>query len=364
MIPETTKDITVEWLNDTLHANRFLKDESIVSLGHNPIAIGEGFMSDMARLTVAYDRDTLNLPITMIAKFPTAFESARAVGMQLNIYEKEIRFYQEVAPKSPIRTPGLIYGEVDSTNQRYALLMEDCSYCEQFDQTVGMDYEQTKLAVLKLADFHIRWWDAPELKSFSWLPDPRDPVRQMNLINIFRACWEACAQREDFRTMLPAGGWEAGLKIYEHYAWLIENVHENNLTISHTDYRADNMFFDPNTPDDPLIVFDWTNTTVSRGVIDLAYLLAVSLTIDLRRQVEKDIVKCYYQHLIDGGISDYSYDECWTDYLKGLLRSTIIGVVAFSSLDMSDPRGVELQRVGGERWFTSIVDNDATSVLP
>ncbi len=363
MIPGQTKDITAEWLNEALHANGFLKDARIVSLEHEPIAAGQGFMSDMAKLTVAYDREALNLPTTMIAKLPATYESARTVAMQLNLYEREIRFYQEAAPKSPIRTPGLICGEVDAANQRYALLLEDCSHCEQLDQTVGIDYEQAKLAALKLADFHARWWDADDLGSFDWLPRPNDPV-VMALIDIFKACWDACAQNEGFRKMLPAGGWEAGLKLSEHYAWLIEDIPENNLTLSHIDYRADNMFFDPDTPDDPLIVFDWGGTVIARGVTNLAYLLGGSLTIDLRRQVEKDLVKLYYQRLLDRGVSGYSYDECWTDYLKGLLIFTIIAVLAFTTLDMSDPRGVELLRVALDRWFTSIVDNNATSVLP
>lgn len=362
MIPETTKDITVEWLNEVLHANGFLKEASISALGHESIAVGEGFMSDMARLTVAYDRNRPQLPTTMIAKLPPSHESARAVGMLVNVYEREIRFYQEAAPTSPIRTPRLICGEVDSANQRYALLIEDCSHCQQIDQTIGMDYEQTKLAALKLADFHARWWDSPELGAFDWLPGPHDPL-VLTLIDIFKACWEACAQDEEFRKMLPTGGWEAGLELYEHYASVFENPPENNLTISHRDYRADNMFFDPDTPDDPLIVFDWGATSAAPGVSDLAYMLGGSLTIDLRRRVEKDIVKLYYRRLLDRGISGYSYDECWTEYLKGLLGFTIIPVLAFSSLDMSDPRGTRLLRIAMERWFTSIVDNDATSVL-
>ncbi len=363
MIPEQTKDITVAWLNEALHANGFLTDARIVSLAREPIAVGQGFMSDMAKLTVAYDRDAPNLPTTMIAKLPATYESARAVAMQLNLYEREIRFYQDAAPKSPIRTPGLICGEIDSANQRYALLLEDCSHCEQLDQTVGMNYEQAKLATLKLADFHARWWDADDLGSFDWLPGPKDPA-VMVLIDVFTASWEACAQHDDFRKMLPAGGWEAGLKLYEHYRWLIENLPENKLTMSHVDYRADNMFFDRGTPDDPLIVFDWGGTLIARGVTNLAYLLGGSLTIDLRRRVEKDLVKLYYQRLLDRGVSGYSYDECRTDYLQGLLVFTIIAVLAFSTLDMSDPRGAELLRVAVDRWFTSIVDNDATSVLP
>ena len=363
MIPERTTDITAEWLNSVLHENGFLKDASIVSIRQEPMAIGEGFMSDMAKLTVAYDQDAGQLPKTMVAKLPTAYESARALGMQMNIYERETRFYTEVAPRSPIRTPGLIYGGVDNENQRHALIMEDCSHFEQLDQTVGLTPEQAKLVTLKLADFHARWWDAEDLWSFPWMPKPRDESA-MALIDIFHACWDTCAADKNFRKALPEGGWEAGLQINKHFQWLIETVRDDNATIVHSDFRADNMFLDRNTPDDPLVVFDWQVTQVGGGPCDLAYLLGASMTIDIRRQVEEDLVASYYERLVERGVSGYSFEECQTAYLKGLLGWTIIGVLAFARLDTSDPRGTELLSVGLDRWFTSIVDNDATSVLP
>lgn len=363
MIPARSKEITAEWLNEVLHASGFLEDVNIESIKHEPWGVGEGFVSDMARLTVAYDPEVPHLPKTMIAKLPTPYESARAVALLFNIYEREIRFYTDIAPRSPIRTPDLIYGDVDSENQRYVLIMEDCSGYTQVDQITGLDSDQTKLVALKLADFQARWWDAEDLFSFSWIAKPRGP-EAMVLIDTFKACWDISVQNEDFVKVLPEGSWEAGLKIYEHYPWLIESVEDKHLTIAHFDFRVDNMFFDWNNSSDPLIVFDWGGASISRGVSDLAYLLGGSVATELRRAVEKDIVKLYYERLLERGVSGYSFDECWNDYLKGLLFFTFIGVLAVASLDMSDPRGMELLRVITPRYYTAIIDNDATSVLP
>ena len=363
MIPARSTDITAEWLNDTLHQTGFLRETSIVSLRHEPWGVGEGFVSDMARLTVTYQPEVPHLPKTMIAKLPTSYESARAVALQFNIYEKEIRFYTEVAPRSPIRTPGLVYGEVDSENQRYVLILEDCSCYTQVDQITGLDNDQTKLVALKLADFHARWWDAEDLFSFSWIPKPKGP-ETMAVIDTFRLCWDVAVQIEDFVKALPDGGWEAGLKIYEHYPWLIESVANKHLTINHLDFRVDNMFFDWATADDPLIVFDWGGVSISRCVMDLAYLLGGSVATDIRRTVEKDVVRLYYERLLERGVSGYVFDECWNDYLKGLLFFIFIGVLAVASLDMSNPRGTELLRVAIPRYFATVIDNDAISVLP
>jgi len=364
-LPSTTKDITVDWLNQALHENEFLRNANIVSLNHEPIGVGQGFLSDMAKLTLAYDGDVPHLPETMIAKLPTSYQSAREIALRTNMYEREIRFYNEIAPKSPIRTPGLIYSAIDSENQRYVLLMEDCSHYTAADpQLEGLTYEQTKIIALKIADFHARWWDDENLFSFPWVLKIKEPDMAAMFIDNFRAYWNACAQIEDFRKVLPDGGWEAGLKINEQRPWLIENAPDDKLTIFHYDLRADNMFFDWDNPEDPLIVFDWSLASIGRGVSDISFLLGFSVATELRRQIENDMVKLYYEHLLDRGISGYTFDECWTDYLKGLLQKTNIPLATFSSLDHSDPRSTKLVNIMLDRLFSAILDNDATSILP
>jgi len=119
MIPKRTKRITSEWLNTVLHNAGYLKDVNIESISREPWGAGEGFVSDMARLTITYDKESSELPKTMIVKMPTTFRTALAIALQYNLYEKEIRFYTEAAPKSPIRVPEVIYSDIDSENKKY-----------------------------------------------------------------------------------------------------------------------------------------------------------------------------------------------------------------------------------------------------
>jgi hypothetical protein len=363
MIPARSIDITADWLNEVLHTSGFLRDAKIESITHEPMGIGEGFMSDMARIVLNYDRKASHLPKTMIAKLPTAYESALAVAKLFNLYEREIRFYSEVATKSPIRTPKPIYWDMDSESERYCIFMEDCGCYQQVDQIEGLDYEQMKQVTLALADFHARWWDSEELNSFTWMPRPDGPEAYA-LSDTYRGCWDVSIQSDEFVSALPEGGREAGLKIYDNFIWLIENAPKNNLTISHFDFRVDNLFFDPENKENPVIVFDWQAALVNRGVIDLSYFLGGSVDIDLRREIEKDIIKLYLERLSERGISGYSYDECWQDYLKGTLIYAYIPVLGFASLDLSDERAKRLGLVVVKRHFTTIVDNDSTSVFP
>jgi len=362
VIPRSLTEISVDWLNEVLSENGFLSGARVLNVKHEPIGAGSGNLSAMARLTLSYDRSS-GLPSTMVVKLPTPFESARAIGDQLNAYERETRFYMEVAPHIPMRTPRLIYGAADAENERYVLILEDCSHCAPIDQVKGLDVPLSRMIATKLADFHAAYWDAPSLSSFGWLPRPRSPEMQAT-VGILRTSVDACAKSQDFKDMLPPGGWEVCLRIYDRAEALVNSITDSNITIIHSDFRSDNMFLDNDMPDDPLVVFDWQMVQISRGPFDLAYLFGASIEVNLRQQIEKDIVRLYHKRLLENGVSGYGFDECWADYMKGWLVYTYILTMAYASLDMSNPRAAELLRRAEIRWFRAITDNNALSVLP
>jgi hypothetical protein len=364
MLPAGIKDITAEWINDALHENGFLKrDRNILSIEIKPMAVGEGFQSDMARIIPKYDREDSSLPEAMVAKLPTSYEAANYVAMLFNTYEREIRFYKEVAPRSPIRTPGLILGEFDGTAKRYVLLLEDCGCYAQVDQISGLTEEQLGQVIDKIADFHAHWWNSPDLSSIPWMPGPRGPAAYA-LAEFYKGCWDTAEKVPEFLAALPPGGKEAGLKIYEYIFWMVHDAApEDNLTITHFDFRGDNLFFDESNEKDPVIVFDWQATSIYRGPLDIGYLMGGSISQELRRRVEKKMMQRYYQRLLEKGVKGYTFEDCLYDYLGGLLVYAYIPVLAYSRLDMSSERGQELARLLTERHFSAIVDHDTTGYL-
>jgi len=365
MLPATLKDITTPWLNEALHRNGFLKtDNSVASIKMTTMGVGEGFQSDMARISVQYGRPDASLPVTMVAKMPTTFEQANYVAMLFNTYEREIRFYREVAGRSPLRTPGLIYGEFDSEQKRYALILQDCGCYTQIDQGKGLTEAQLRQTILKIADFHAHWWNSEDLKSIPWMPGPRSQMA-FALVGFYRECWDIAVNNPDFLAALPDGGKEAGLKIYQHYEWMVNDAApDDNLTITHFDFRADNLFFDESNPKDPVVVFDWQASSMYRGPLDIAYLIGGSVDVALRRRVEKQMLDTYYARLIEKGVKNYPFEECQRDYLGGLLVYAYIPVLAYSRLDISSERAKVLAPLMVQRHFSAILDNDALSFLP
>ncbi|MFX0029801.1 MAG: phosphotransferase [Candidatus Hermodarchaeota archaeon] len=363
MIPKRTKRITSEWLNEVLHNSGYLKNVNIDSISREPWGAGEGFVSDMARLTITYDKQSSDLPKTMIVKMPTTFRTALAIAEQYNLYEREIRFYTEVAPKSPVRVPGVIYHDFDKETKKNILILDDCSCFEQIDQIKGLNKDQTKKVIDVIAEFHSRWWDAPDLYSFDWMPKPKDEVSR-SLVDTYRSSWDLSVKSEEFLDTLPEGGLEAGQKIHEQFPWLVMDIPDDNMTISHFDFRVDNLFFDWNNKENPIIVIDWGSAVVNGGILDIGYLLAESVEIDLRRKIEKDMVKHYIKRLEEKEITGFDFDFAWENYLKALMCYAYIPALGFSQLDRSDPRAMNLFEVITKRQFQAIVDNDAISICP
>ena len=79
---------------------------------------------------------------------------------------------------------------------------------------------------------------------------------------------------------------------------------------------------------------------------------------------EKELVHLYHERICNNGVTEYTFDECWTDYLKGFLILAITPIGAFSNKSKRGGREELLKRQTLHRWFTAILDNDATSILP
>ena len=102
MIADTPEALTADWLTDALRAGGHLDGASVVEVTARPL--GTGQMCDSVRLAVRYDGDT-DAPTSLIAKLPAADPTSRATAVSLRSYEKEVRFYQQLAPTLPMRAP-------------------------------------------------------------------------------------------------------------------------------------------------------------------------------------------------------------------------------------------------------------------
>ncbi|MFQ3367896.1 MAG: hypothetical protein ACI9BS_002057, partial [Candidatus Poriferisodalaceae bacterium] len=83
------EDISIEWLNSMFDES----SDQIVGFRCNPV--GTGQMGTNIR--VELDWKSGSVPTTVIMKFASNDKKTRITGIQTGAYEKEVRFYSEVA---------------------------------------------------------------------------------------------------------------------------------------------------------------------------------------------------------------------------------------------------------------------------
>ena len=94
--PTSLEAITPAWVSEALRASGVLGGGEVKGFTAQKIGIGQ--MADSVRLTLDLAGAAPGCPKTVVAKLPSSDEQARATSAALDLYSKEVRFYQEIAP--------------------------------------------------------------------------------------------------------------------------------------------------------------------------------------------------------------------------------------------------------------------------
>ena len=96
------------------------------------------------------------------------------------------------------------------------------------------------------------------------------------------------------------------------------------------------------------IIVDWQFWGVGIGTFDLRHLLGSALPWE-KRGHQEELVGFYHQVYTDGLEADYSWEDCWMDYRKGIVDNLFMPVWQYSGFGW-----------GYERWgktLESAVEN-------
>src|SRR5258706_7133007 len=96
-IPFHPDAITAAWLTDALPATGTLTHARVTALETQLLEHEQGLTGQLARLSLGYDADETNAPRALIAKFSAPDPQARAMPHAMGFYEREVRFYEQLA---------------------------------------------------------------------------------------------------------------------------------------------------------------------------------------------------------------------------------------------------------------------------
>lgn len=354
-IADTPGALTATWLTDALTASRVLGGSRVLDATFQPI--GTGQMCDCVRLDIRYDRPT-DAPSTIVAKLPAADETSRATAKSLGSYETEVRFYQQLAPDIPIRTPQAYYADIDVESAAFVLLLEDLAPAQQGDQLGGCSTDQAETALGELVKLHAWRWGDPTLADIEWLH--RDKATNLQfLAALLPELWKGF--RDRYASDLGADVVDAGTVLFSDVeAYLLAETAP--ATVVHGDYRLDNLLFDPAPGGVPVAVVDWQLCTDGPAMNDVAYFIGAGLGVDDRRLAEADLVRGYHAGLVAAGVSDYPWGQCWREYRRGTWAGLVMAVAA-SMLVERTTRGDQMFLTMAERHSRHALDLDAAEAL-
>ena len=360
-IPASIEDLTPAWLTRALRQRGVLGEAEVVSASATLLSEGVGFIGQVARLALTYDRNAPGAPATIIAKMPTLDPGGRRIAAMYGLYERELRFYADLARDVPLRVPRCYFSDGDAAEVRYVLLLEDMATGGRLgDQIAGCDRRDAEAAIRALAGFHAWSWNHPRLTQLPWLESGLDLVEGA-VAQSYEATWPVTLAA--FGDEMSSAIREAIPRLGQQGSQLLDRYREGPFTIVHGDYRADNLFFPQDGRSEGIAVLDWQSPNRGFAVYDVCYFLSGSVSHELVRSDGERLLRLYHEGLLAGGVRDYSYERCYEDYVASLLAYLTIFVINGATLDTANERGIELFRVIYRRLAEAITDTEALSLL-
>jgi hypothetical protein len=370
-IVDTPTGLTVEWVDAALHGAGWIDArDKVTTVRLSPV--GTGQMCDCVRIELGYERvgsEDDRRPRSLVAKLPAADPTSRATAQSLRSYEVEVRFYQELAPTLPVRTPRVVHADIDVATSSFDLLLEDLAPARAGDQLAGCTPADAEVAVDELVRLHAPRWDDPALADLEWLH--RDPESgRAFLLMILPGLWDGF--RERYADQLAPIALDAGNVLFSHLDRFLADTGAP-LTVAHGDFRLDNLLFAPDPAATGLAadgspggrsvaVVDWQTALHGSGPQDVAYFIGAGLVPEVRREVEEDLVRRYHRGLGEAGVSGYDWDRCWHDYRRGTWAGMLMAVAASMLVERTE-RGDQMFMTMAHRHATQISDLDAAVLL-
>lgn len=366
-IPRHAGDVTARWIQEALAAGGGVDLPSVREIALEDIGAGIGYMGTILRCTLRYEEprtpagQNSTAPETLIVKLPSRHAKNRRLGRWLGLHKREYNYYRLVAPAGPLRSPALYYGDIEDRTDRVVLLLEDMEHMETVSHFDGASAEQARQAIRAIAKLHATYWNRVDRPPANEFPDSFAPKRRRLVQLIYLANLTPALAKfgdffsDDMRRLAETlvGGISAQ----------IERVGVGPRTLSHGDFRLNNMFFG-GEDGGGIGVIDWQISGVRSPLYDVAYFMGSSVRTEVRREIEREVVEEYTGMVGEMGVRGFTFEESWRLYREQTLANLLVMVLASGGLDLEDERGKQAVEVGLQRGLAMVEDLDGAACVP
>ena len=360
--PVSPEALTKEWLDQILDESASLSEgERLESFSFENISEGVGLLGIVVRVHLTYNK-TGKGPTSLVVKFATDAPENRELANTMNLYEREVIFFNEIAKGLEIPIPKCYFAAMDFDSGSDVIVLEDLFDYSLGDQIGGITAEQALMVVDVVAPLHAKYWGRgeevfPDMQRI----DSEDFIKRSAAS--FYASWEKALERfpeffpDELRDALPA------------YVNAMEDIYREmgnrTKTVIHGDVRMDNALFGNGIPGLlPVVLIDWQNIMISNPLYDIGWMMFTSLPVETRRECEKDVLERYVAQLEAEGVQNYSIEQCEKDYDVALLFIIHFTILIAGLFDISTEEKRRLAETGLERSIAAFFDRDCLKLIP
>ena len=360
-IPIHKGDLTTAWLNSAMQDAHGQSIDQINDVDVETIGTGVGLVGGLYRCKLNYAAPTGTGPSSVVVKIRSEDPKSLKVAKTFLLYQKEVAFYRDIATSIPMAVPKLYYCDFDQKSHDFVLVLEDLDYMTASSQLTGGTEEQGRLAIRHAARFHARFWakvDQRPLDGYFSLVAPSFTMKihigfhnsVPKVLDVFDRELSRAA-----KDLIRAFGDD----LSGHY----HDMALGPRTLTHGDYRLDNMFFGQ-PGDTELVVIDWQTNGIGIGMADVAYFMAGSVEPNVRQAIERDAIAEYHEITVQEGGAQWNAEECWQAYRKSFVAAMTVPVIAAGELSLDNERAFELVQIGIQRMNAAIEQLDVAEFMP
>ncbi len=249
---ERPSDLTASWLTTAIGAGEVADFETE--------RIGTGRMSECYRVRLTYSEAGTG-PESVVLKVAASDPVSRQTGLALGLYEREVRFYGDIAPRLGGPIAPCYHAAIDTSTGVFDLLLGDAVPAVVGNEIAGATVEQATIGVVDLERLHGPLLGDASLAEAPWL-NCDSLLNQAMVAPLYAGFLDRYGDQ-----IAPAHRMVCERLVGAFDAYLAAETERNQIRgLVHGDYRLDNMLFGTDGADRPLTVVDWQTVSWGRAV--------------------------------------------------------------------------------------------------
>ncbi len=295
------------------------------------------------------------LPTQLVVKLARGVDEIMAP-----FYRNEVAFYGRLRPELDLEVPQTLGGHFNPETKRFAILLEDLSVrgARFPNALVPVTLDEVRSILDSHAALHAQYWDSPRLKGdLDWIGTHTTGViaEMQNIGATPFIQYEIDNQK--FKTELVGALGSSGPEL--HAGMLALHRHHQTLpqTVLHGDSHIGNTYL---TPQGKGGLLDWQLMVRGHHTHDVNYLITTALTIEQRRNHERELFAYYLDRLAAGGVTGLpAFEQSWLEFRRNLAWGLYYGWLTTPVLNY----GWEINIVNHLRLYTAYQDHETGKLI-